>query len=287
MGDLVVVLTTGLGLGAAYALLGTAVSAVAVSTRGLHLAIGAVLSASLLLYLTLTVDVLDLPVALVAVGVALVAALVSALLAVTVGRPGTSVPVGVAGLAVAGIVLQAAASRWVGTSTLRPDPLVDVGPLTIASTTVSSGVLAALLLGLPAAAAATWTVARSPFGRRLRLVGGSPGAARDSGVDPRWTRLQAWMWAGVMATAAGLLVAPITFTSTGQASAFTLRAVAAAAVLGLGRPARVGAGGLLLGLAEAAGGRAWPAAGAEVAVAVLLIGLVAIRGVDHAEGRTW
>lgn len=276
----------GLALGAAYALIGVAVATVAIAARTLHLAIGQVLVAGVLVQTLLRVEALaglgPLPATTAAV---LAGAGVSALLVPLVLRPlATGLP-RLVGLAVAAGALEALLARTLGTRTVRPDPLVvlpEVGGL-------DPAVIAALGIGLPAAALLALAVARTRWGRRLRLVGGSIDAARVTGISPTRTQVGAFAIAGGAAVLAGLLVAPITFAGLSQAAALTVRGVAAAALLGRGSPTWAVPAGLGLGLAEAAAQAAWPAAGGELAVAALVIGTLALRGAEHrrAWGRAW
>lgn len=267
---------TGLALGVAYGLVGVAVAAVAQAARTLHLAVGSVLVAGVTTRLLLGgLGVPDAPavVAALAVGAATSAALEPAVL-----RPFDGVVARLVALAAAGAVLDGVIAVTVGTRQFRPTPLLPGGPLAVA---VAIGAPAALLL----AAAVRWTV----WGRRLRLVGGSPDAAALAGISPGRTRAGALAVSGVAAVVAGLLVAPLTSVGAGQGPAFTVRAVAAGVLLGVGGPVRALVAGLLLGLVEAGGRSVWPRAGATVAVASAAIAVLAARGGELARGwsRPW
>jgi ABC-type uncharacterized transport system permease subunit len=138
---------------------------------------------------------------------------------------------------VAAGVLDAGLARGVTARTFRPDPLLDLpalGPLDPAVTT-------ALALGVPAVAVLALLLARTRWGRRVRLVGGSTAAAERAGVSPPRVRAQALAVGGAATVLAGLLIAPVVFVGTGQAAGLTVRGVAAAALLGTGGPG-VGAG---------------------------------------------
>ena len=88
---------------------------------------------------------------------------------------------------------------------------------------------------------------------------------------------------------AAALAAPVVALGPAQSAGLTVRGIAAAALLGRSSPAWALPGGLALGIAEAVGQRAWPEAGGEVAVAVLVVGVLAIRGAESARGwgRAW
>lgn len=286
MTGLAVTLTTGLALGAVYALVGAAVATVAVATRTLHLAIGQLLVAGVLVQLVLSIEVvtgvgaLGAAVVAVAVGAAVSAVLVPALLR----RLPAGLPV-LVGLAVAGGVIEAAVARSLGTRTVRPAPLLALPPVG----TLEPAVVTALVLGVPAAGLLAVLVARTRWGRQLRLVGGSARAAELAGVGPARVATTAFAVAGGVAVLAGLLIAPITFVGVAQGAGLTVRGVAAAALLGRGGPGWALPAGLALGVAEGSAQSLWPAPGGDVAVALVVIGVLAVRGPDAARawGRAW
>lgn len=286
MSALAVTLTTGLALGAVYALVGAAVATVAVATRTLHLAVGQLLVAGVLVQLVLAVEVVSGlgPVAAVAIAVAVGAGASALLVPLVLRRLPRGLPV-LVGLAVAGGIVEAIVAGSIGTRTVRPDPVLAVP--TVAG--LDAAVTTALALGLPAAAVLALLVARSRWGRQLRLVGGSARAAELVGVAPARVETTAFAVAGGVAVLAGLLIAPLTFVGITQGAGLTVRGVAAAALLGRGGPGWALPAGLLLGLAEAAGQTAWPAPGGDVAVAVVVIGVLVVRGPEasRAWGRAW
>lgn len=278
-------LVAGLALGATYAVIGAAVAIVAVATRTLHLAVGQVLVAGVLVALVLGSAAVGVPPALAAaLAMAAGAGLSAALGPLVLDRlpPGL---LWLVGLAVAAGVIDAVLARAVTATTFRPEPVVALpaaGPLTPA-------VVTALVLGSVLAAMLGAALHRTRWGRRVRLVGGSERAAARAGIAPAVVRAQALSLGGAASVLAGLLAAPVAFVSTGQAASFTVRGIAAAALLGSGGPAWALAGGLTLGLAEASGAGLWPAAGGEVAVATVVMTVLAARGGEHlrAWGRAW
>lgn len=291
-------LLAGVALGISYGLLGLAVTTVARSTRTLHLAIGPVLVVGVLTDLYL--GFFGVPRPLTVVAGMVVAAVLSALLEPLVLRPlagrggvADARPVlrWLVGLAVAGAVVEVAASRWLATRQFRPDPLVATGDVAVAGLSIPAGLANAIVLGAVLAALVGAALARTGWGRRLRLVGASPRAAELGGVSPRRTRLGALAVSGAVATAAGVLVAPVTFVGVGQGAAYTVRGVAAALLFGAARasPAAVLAAGLVLGAAEAAGQAVLPRAGGEAAVAIAILAVALWRGprLRRAWGRVW
>ena len=276
---------TALALGTAYALIGAGVAVVATAARTLHLAVGQVLVAGVLVHLVLSSALVGLPlVATVAIALA-TGALLSAALEPLVLRPLPSGLGWLVGLVVAAGVLDAALARGVTARTFRPEPLLPVSTLA----GLEGGVVTAVALGLPATALLALALSATRWGRRVRLVGGSTAAAERAGISPSRVRAQALALGGAATALSGLLVAPVVFVSTGQAAGYTVRGVAAAALVGTAGPAWALVGGLLLGAVEVAGGAAWPQAGGEVAVAVTVVGVLLARGGEHLRswGRVW
>ena len=276
------VVGTAVALGVAYGVIGVAVAVVAAATRSLFLAVGAVATAGLTSALLLGVtEVTGVPgpVALLT-GVAVGAALGAALGPVVLARR----PAGVTwlvGFVVAAGAIEALLLRTVGGRAVRPDPLLDLGGLGAVGT--------AVLVGLPVAAACTWVVVRSRWGARARIAGSSPAAAERAGIRVLGIRSAALAVAGAAAVLAAALAAPVVPLGPAQAASLTVRGIAAAALLGRAGPAWAIPGGLALGVAEAVGQRVWPAAGGEVAVALVVVGVLAFRGSEgmRAWGRAW
>lgn len=274
-----------LALGSAYAAVGAAVAVVAAATRTLHLAVGQVLVAGVLVHLVLVSPLVGLaPLAALLIAVAVGALLSSALGPLVLDRLPAGAPT-LVGLVVAAGVLDAAVARAVTARPVVARPLLDLP----AVGGVEPRVVTAIALGLPIAVGCAALLAWTRWGRLVRLVGGAPAAAEALGRSPQVVRATALALAGAVAVVAGLLAAPVVTVGTAQAGGLTVRAVAAATLLGVGGPVVAVVGGLLLGAAEVLGGSLWPAAGAEVAVAVVVVGALLVRGDQQrrAWGRPW
>jgi branched-chain amino acid transport system permease protein len=274
-----------LALGATYAVIGAAVAVVAVATRTLHLAVGQVLVAAVLLSLVLGSPAVGLPVpAVVAIAIVSGAALSAGLGPLVLDRLPQGLP-WLLGLVVAAGTLDALLARGLTAGTYRPTTLLPLPAVGGLSPAVVTALTLAPVLAFGLAASLRWT----RWGRRVRIVGGSWTAAARAGIRPAVVRAQALALGGAAVVVAGLLAAPIAFVSTGQAAGFTVRGIAAAALIGRGGPAWALPGGLLLGLVEVAGASWWPGAGGEVAIAILVVGVLTARGGEHlrAWGRTW
>lgn len=281
-----------IAVGAAYGAVGASVAVVAVATRTLHLAVGQILVAGVLVHLLLTSPVVGVPAPLALLAALAVGALLSAALGPLVLDRLTDArsevgegPLPLLGLVVAAGLLEVAVVRTVGARPLTASPLLDLpalGPLPGAT-------VVALAVGVPLVLLAGAAVGRGRTGATVRVTGGAPTAAAAAGRDPAWVRAAALAGAGAVAVVAGLLAAPLVTTGTAQATGLTVRAVAAALLLGGGRPARALPAGMLLGAAEVAGATWWPAAGAEVVVAAVVVLTLVVRGDDQrrAWGRAW
>lgn len=269
-------IATALALGAVHAALALAVVAVTQVTRTLHLAIGPVVVASG--SVQVAAHVLGAPplVAVLAGMAAGVAVSVAVVTVTTPARAGTTART--VGLLVAGGVVELAVARLFGGATRRLPPLVGDDP-----------VLAAALLGLPVAATLAVLLRWTRWGRRVRLVGGSPAAAERIGVSPTRVVVGAAAVAGLVAGATAALVGPVAFLGVGSGVGLTVRGVAAAVLLGRLRPPHALAGGLVLGLVEASALSLVPGAGVEVAVLTAITVLLAAQRPDHrrAWGRAW
>lgn len=121
---------------------------------------------------------------------------------------------------------------WAGASVARANVVLAVACL---------GVLAALYL----------IFVRTLWGKKILAAAENPVAASLVGVEPAATRVAVFLLAGLMAGAAGALVAPVTFAYSGSGFTFVLKAFAASLLGGLDRFEGSLAGGMALGLLEA------------------------------------
>lgn len=276
------ILGPALALGVAYSVIGVAVAVVAAATRSLFLAVGAVATAGLAVALVLGVtEVTHVPGPLALAAGLAAGALLGALLGpvVLARRPaGVVWPIG---FVVAAGAIEALLLRTVGGRAVRPEPLLSLPGADAVGT--------AVVVGLPVAGAVTWLLARSRWGHRLRVAGSSPPAAARAGIRVLGIRSAALALAGAAAVLAAALAAPVVPLGAAQAAGLTVRGIAAAALLGRAGPLWAVPGGLVLGLAEALGQRAWPSAGGELAVAVVVVGVLVVRGAEGARawGRAW
>lgn len=281
------VLVGALTLGIGYALVGVAVVAVARATRTLHLAVGPVLVLGVVV--TLALEVVGFGTWTALVVAVIVCAAVSAAMEPLVLRPlraSGDVLLTLVGLAVAAAIVETAAGRWLTAESVRPDPLVGAAAGTdLGWIALPAGTTAAFVLGAPAVLLLGIGLSATRWGRRLRVVGSAPRAAQLGGISPARTRMTALAVSGAVAALAGALLAPISSVGVGQGGGLTVRGVAAAILIGFRGPVGAVAAGLALGTVEAVAQGLWPAAGGTVAIAVVVVAVLYVRGGERT--RPW
>jgi len=273
--------TTAIAVGVCYAVIASAVAVAAVATRTLHLAVGTVAAAGLVVALGAGVsEVTGIPTWLAVLAGLLVGGLLSAGVYLAAAWRRSDPTVVLVGIVVAAALVDAALASLASGRSVRPDPLV--APEVIPPTAV------AIVLGLVAALGLHAVLRLTRFGRRLRIAGASPDAAARLGIRVTGIRVTAFGLAGVAATFAAVLAAPILTFGPAQAAGLTIRGVAAAAIVSTG-PIGAVVGGLTLGAVEVAGQRIWPAAGGSVGVTLVVVGVLIARGPEAARrwGRSW
>lgn len=278
-------LSPALTLAVTYAVLGASVAVVLAATRRLHLALGQILVAGVLLAAVASSPSTGWPVWSGPAVAVVLGALLSAALGPLLLDRSTDPLLVLVGLVVVAGTIDAALARGLTAATFRPDPLLRLPGVAGLDPAVTTAVLVGLPLVLGLAGALTST----RWGRRVRIIGGSPAAAVRLGLAGTRLRAEALAVAGAATVVAGLLAAPLATVGTGQAAGFTVRGVAAAALLGRGGPLWAVAGGAVLAVAEVVGTSAWPAAGGDVAVGVVVIAGLWLRGSSRSRGweRAW
>jgi branched-chain amino acid transport system permease protein len=104
-----------------------------------------------------------------------------------------------------------------------------------------------------AVAALSWFFGRTLFGKAMLASSYNPLAARLMGIQTRTVLLASFGLAALLGALAGVLTAPITFTSYDSGVMLGLKGFAAAMLGGLGSFAGAVVGGLVLGLLESLG----------------------------------
>ena len=126
-------------------------------------------------------------------------------------------------------------------------------PLQLLGATVLPQSLWVLAGAALAVAGLSWFFGRTLFGKAMRATAFNPLAARLMGINTRQVLLASFGLAAMLGALAGVLVAPITFTSYDTGVMLGLKGFAAAMLGGLGSFPGAVLGGLLLGLVEGLG----------------------------------
>jgi len=125
-----------------------------------------------------------------------------------------------------------------------------------------------------AVGALSWFFGRTLFGKAMLATSYNPLAAQLVGINTRTVLFVSFGLAGMLGALAGVLIAPITFTSYDSGIMLGLKGFAAAMLGGLGSFNGAVLGGLLLGLAEALGAGFVSSAYKDVIAFVVLLAVL-------------
>jgi branched-chain amino acid transport system permease protein len=125
-----------------------------------------------------------------------------------------------------------------------------------------------------AVGALSWFFGRTLFGKAMLATSYNPLAAQLMGINTRTVLFVSFGLAGMLGALAGVLIAPITFTSYDSGIMLGLKGFAAAMLGGLGSFNGAVLGGLLLGLAEALGAGFVSSAYKDVIAFVVLLAVL-------------
>ena len=253
MSDLAQYLVVGITLGSIYALVALGFVTVYSVTGVINFAQGEFVMLGAMLATQLIHNGLPLPVAaIVAVaGAALVGALVHEL-GVRPARGRVSalgmimITIGAA-TTIRGVALLV----W-GTDPRPMDPFTAGSPLAIVGASVTRQTLWVIATTAAALVALYLFFQRTALGRALRACAVNPVAARLVGISPRRMSLAAFILSGAVGALGGVALAPITFATYDMGLMLGLKGFVGAVLGGLTNPPGAVAGGLLLGLLEAA-----------------------------------
>ena len=126
-------------------------------------------------------------------------------------------------------------------------------PITVAGATLMPQVIWVLGVSAAALAIVWWFFNRTLTGKAMLAVSYNPLAARLVGISVRRVLLASFALSAALGALAGLLIAPISFTSWDVGVMLGLKGFAAAILGGLGSGPGAVAGGLALGLLESLG----------------------------------
>ena len=125
-----------------------------------------------------------------------------------------------------------------------------------------------------AVAGLSWFFGRTLFGKAMLATSYNPLAAQLVGINTRTVLLASFGLAAMLGALAGVLIAPITFTSYDAGIMLGLKGFAAAMLGGLGSFSGAVLGGLLLGLAEGLGAGFISSAYKDVIAFVIILGVL-------------
>ena len=253
------------------------------ATGNLDLSQGAAATAAAFTMHRLRVDA-ELPApaaAAVALSVAAAIGYGGAVVARRVG-PGRRLAAVVGSLALAGLVLSACTGLFGGETQFVP-PLISGGSVRVAGTVLSGHQLLVLGAAVVLVIAGTLVLRRSWVGLAWAGLAGDRGAGLVVGLPVRRLETASYVWAALLAGAAGILLAPLLFLDTVQMTLFFLvKPFAAAVAAGLMSLPGALAAGLAIGVVESTlvKVQAAPGLGEAVpfAVVIVALGVAARRG---------
>lgn len=279
MTDVLQVIAGGLAVGGVYALIALGMSLIYSISRVINLAQGAFVVLAALTAVSLRTN-LGLPPIAVLVLTAVIFAVMLAGLDLLVIRPGTRragpermllITVGVL-QAVGGVLLIVWGNLPYTMPTFSRPAAVTIGGVQLS--TQYAWVAGVLLISL----IALWFLLnRTSLGLTMRATAQDPQAAALMGVSVDRIRLLAFSLSGAMAAVAGASIVPLTFLQYDTVVPYAVNGFIAAVIGGLGSMPGAVAGGLLLGILEAAFDRYTPAATAQILAIGVLILLLLVR----------
>jgi branched-chain amino acid transport system permease protein len=150
-------------------------------------------------------------------------------------------------------VIQAGLLMVAGGQFQRVPSVLDDRTVGIAGVRIAGGETVAFVATVLLTAALFWVLDRSAFGRQVRAVQQNPRAARLVGVDVGRVRLMAFGIGIALAAVAGVLLTPGTSLHPSQGLTYTVVAVMAFFIGGMGNFLGTLLGALAIGLAESLG----------------------------------
>jgi branched-chain amino acid transport system permease protein len=270
-------LAAGLTAGSIYALVALGFSIVFNTSRVINFAqgefvmIGGMAAASLL--------ALGIPLApALALAVATAAAVGLVLEKLAIERaPGADVTTLVIITIGASILLRGVAQIVWGKGIRTLPPLSDDRPLSLGGATILPQSLWVLGTTLAIVAALSWFFGRTRLGRAMRATAHNRLAAQLVGIDVRLVLFASFGLAAALGAVAGVLIAPIGFTSYDVGVMLGLKGFAAAILGGLGSFHGAVVGGLVLGLLESLGAGFVSSAYKDAIAFVVLLAVLFVR----------
>ncbi len=280
------VLAAGVAMGLVYSLIALGFQVVARGSDVFNFAHGELVAAATLVYFSLAVTFHVPPLAailLTVVAVTVLSLVVERLMLAPV-RVREPLMLAILTVGVATLLRGVMILVW-GHDVFFAPPLLAGPPLALAGASLARANIvlavacAAILAGL------YLLFARTLWGKKILAAAANPEAAKLVGVEPAATRTAVFLIAGLVAGAAGALVAPVTFAYSGSGFNFVLKAFAASLLGGLEKFEGALVGGMTLGLLEAVLAGYVSSAFREPLVLAVVIVLLMIRPSGLLGGR--
>jgi len=270
-------LASGLTVGAIYALVGLGFSIIFNASRVINFAQGEFVMIGGMSAVSLLATGLPLPLALP--GAIVVATLVGLLvekLAIERARRADVVTLIIITIGVS-IFLRGLAQLVWDKSVHRLPALSGEAPLTIFGATVVPQSLWVLGATVVIVAALTWFFRRTRLGKAMLATSHNRLAAQLVGIDVGKVLLASFGLAATLGAIAGVLIAPITFTSYDAGIMLGLKGFAAAILGGIGSFPGAIAGGLTLGVLESVGAGYVSSAYKDAVAFVIILAVLFVR----------
>jgi branched-chain amino acid transport system permease protein len=157
------------------------------------------------------------------------------------------------GTVMVGIVMQNAANLIWGSWPFRVESPFGDGNLTLFGSTIPVHTVATIAITALLIVGLYYLMQRTAVGRCMRAIAQDPSTASLMGLPVRAYLAFSWMLASILASCAGLLVAPMWFADVNMGEAVALKAFAATIIGGFGSIPGAVLGGLSVGLIEVLG----------------------------------
>jgi branched-chain amino acid transport system permease protein len=270
-------LAGGLTAGAIYALVGLGFSIIFNASRVINFAQGEFVMIGGMSAVSLAGTGLPLPVAIAAA--VLIAALVGLLLEkLAIERASHANVVTLIIITIGASIFLRGLAQLVWDKGIHPlPPLSGERPIAFAGATILPQSLWVLGVTIAIVAALSWFFGRTRLGKAMLATSHNRLAAQLVGIDARKVLLASFGLAAALGAIAGILIAPITFTSYDVGVMLGLKGFAAAILGGLGSFPGAIAGGLVLGLLESFGAGFVSSAYKDVIAFVIILAVLFFR----------
>jgi branched-chain amino acid transport system permease protein len=175
-----------------------------------------------------------------------------------------------------GLIYRGGMQIIVGRDIYFPPPLGVISDIKVDNVFIPSQYIWVIISLLTISGFLSYLFLRTRLGKAMRAVSQSPRAAQLCGIEPRFMSALAFTLAGVNASIAGVLIAPIGGAFYENGLAFSLKGFAAAILGGFGSPIGAVIGGLLIGLIESLSAGYLSSGYKDVTSLTILLGLLLV-----------